>query len=92
MPTHVAIISLLAFIFLMGFILDLFKNVNPLITILVVIGLFLLGWFVVWGIISKNSNQTVIDGAKEGVQGLKMWLKYMIVGIVVALILFILFS
>lgn len=89
MPTPVAILLILTFIFLMGYLVNIFNSLNPIIMVPLVLIIFLTGWFVVWGIASKDANQTIREGAKEGIKGLLHWGKHMLIMIGMALLILI---
>ena len=89
MPTPVVILLVLGFIFFMGFLVDIFASLNPAIMVPSLIIIFLVGWFVVWGIASKDNNQTIKEGAKEGIEGLFEWAKYILIMIAIAIFILI---
>ena len=88
MPTPVAILLMLGFIFFMGFLVDIFDSLNPVIMVPILIIIFLVGWFVIWGIASKDNSQTIKEGVKEGIEGLFEWAKHIL--IMIAITIFIL--
>ncbi len=89
MPTPVAILLMLGFIFFMGFLLDIFDSLNPAIMVPILIIIFLVGWFVIWGIASKDNSQTIKEGAKEGIEGLFEWAKHILIMIAIAIFILI---
>lgn len=89
MPTPVIIVLFLSFIFFMKFILDIFLSFDSAIMLPLFIIFFLFGWFLVWGIASKDENQTIREGAKEGIEFLLEWVKAMLIMIGIAIFIFI---
>ena len=91
MPTYLCIIIFLAYLFLMGSFLGcLMDKTNSGFAIFLFLVLFIVGWFVVIGICSKDENESVKNGIIGGIEFLKTWLFYIVfsIGLAIALIIF----
>lgn len=76
----------------LSLLITFLEPIGPGIGIPIIIILFLLGWFALFGIASKDKNQTVTEGAKDGMSFLKVWLLYISAAAIITFILFVLFG